>query len=595
MFRPLTRPLAAVVFAVAIVLACGGDEPTNAAEKPAGIETEAVATELPAGARVVVSGHDLASFWSRLQGTRLYTEVTAVRDVQELKSEAQAAELCVEPDEATVMNLLGEDFDLGYYGQRENDEPDLLLVAEVEDEARVREIVERCEQQLVEEKGATFRDEEYAGESIRVGTSDEGEAVLFYRLGDDRLTIATTRTRIQQAIDLEQDDAAEAMVDVEAYDELVEKLSDATIVAYVDQEALRLQAREAMPDTLAAEDQRQRRLAAATSLIDELRLADATVVGIYWVESGIRGDAFGRFPEEGERSELVKLLAKEPGEIRTLGFQPVGTLLYGAITTLDAELLYDELYRYAIEATRVQMDVANTPDSARADSVVAAQLEAFESRTGIDVEEEVVAWIGEEAAFAITGVDKTGFFPIPEVAFTIGTTDPQTTRTFFTELEGTVAEMARAQASIPLQWQEEQYEGRTIRYAPTPMGEGLSVAYTVGEEFAVLASSRGLVKRMLDARAGRAEALPANPDFAAMTEFYPQRVSTLGFVNLEGILTEVEGLMGSLGQMGGQASAADTTDTARQLIAALKNAPRLGVYSESSGSGVTGHFLLEVN
>jgi hypothetical protein len=257
--------------------------------------------------------------------------------------------------------------------------------------------------------------------------------------------------------------------------------------------------------------------------------------------------------------------------------------------------VYDELRRYAVEATRIQMDVQGTPDSLQADSLVASQLAAFQSETGIDVEADVVSWVGQEASFAIAGVDKTGFFPVPEMAFTIATKDPAKSRELLTRVEGLVGEAAAARASIPLQWQAEEHQGQTIRFAPTPMGEGLSLSYVVTDDFVVIGSSRGLVKRMLDARGGSAQALPSNPGFTAMTEFYPSEANALGFVNVEQILTEVQGLMGTFGGMaGGGAAAADTSSATYKVMEALKNAPRMGFYSDADQEGAFGHFLLEV-
>jgi hypothetical protein len=116
----------------------------------------------------------------------------------------------------------------------------------------------------------------------------------------------------------------------------------------------------------------------------------------------------------------------------------------------------------------------------------------------------------------------------------------------------------------------------------------------VTDDFVVIGSSRGLIKRMLDARGGSAQALPSNPDFGTMTEFYPSEANALGFVNLEQILTEVQGLMGTFGGMAGGAAAADTTAATYKVMQALKNAPRLGFFSDADAEGAFGHFLLEV-
>ena len=53
-----------------LAFACSRDS-TTTDELPQGVETRAVATDLPAGASVVVSGYDLQAFWTRLKSTRL--------------------------------------------------------------------------------------------------------------------------------------------------------------------------------------------------------------------------------------------------------------------------------------------------------------------------------------------------------------------------------------------------------------------------------------------------------------------------------------------------------------------------------------------
>lgn len=602
--HPSPSLLGALLLATLLAPACRGDAPSEAAA-PAGLKTKAVATALPSGASVVVSGYDLEGFWSRLQGSRLYQELNAIPDVRQAfaplaqSQQEFEAETGLPLNEETVMTLFGQKFDIGFYGPLAGDRADLLLVAQVQDEEQARQILQSLETRVASEQGAAFRETEYGGLQVRVATTGEGEDVLFYALGEGHLTMATTQPRIQQAIDLRGDgDEAQAMSQVEDYVAALGKLPDAAIAVYVDQLAVQEAARRAAADTAGAdaadESLQQERLRAATSALEGVELARSIAAGVYWTEAGIRGDLYARFPE-GPRSEMATMLTRDPAPIRTIAFQPVGTLLYGAINSLDAQVVYEQVRRTAIDATRIQIGVKNTPDSLRGDSLVVQQLEAFERETGIDVEEDLIAWVGSEAAVAIAGVDKSGFFPLPETALTISTKDRARSQAFFTEVEGLVAEMALTRASIPLTWQSEEYEGQTIRYAPTPMGEGLSLAYSVMPDFVLVATSRGLLKRMMDARGGRAQALPSNPGFSTMTEFYATEVNALGFVNLEQIMTEAQSLMSTFGAMaGGGASAADTTATPQRVLAALKNAPRLGFYSDADGEGVFGHFLLEV-
>ncbi|HUP20509.1 MAG TPA: DUF3352 domain-containing protein, partial [Gemmatimonadota bacterium] len=548
---------------------------------------------------VVVSGYDLQGFWTRLQGSRLYQELQAVQGVRDALAPLEESrreireEICLDVDESTMMSLFGRKFDIGFYGELPGDRADLVLVAELADEDAAETLLEQCEAQLTTEKGATFSETEVGGRSVRVASNSEGEEVLFYSLEDERLALGTTRERLEQTLAIGGDEGIASMTSVQGYTAALRKLPAATVVVYVDQAALRQAAEAVTADTAGAAAAGADRMAAARTALGAYPMADAVVFGMHWEDSGIGGTMYTRFPS-GERPELARMLTAAPGEVRSLAYQPEGTLLYGALNTLDARVVYDEVYRYAVEATRVQLGVAGTPDSARADSVVAAGLARTEAELGVDVEDDLVGWVGKEVALAIIGVDKTGFFPVPQVGLTIATTDAARTRQVMGTLETSVSEMALARASIPLQWQSVEHEGQTIRYAPTPMGEGLSLAWTVADQFLLLASSRGVVQRMIDSRAGRAPALPANPEFSAMTGFYPQQANAIGFVNIERILTEVEGLMTTYGQMSGNVGVADSASTGRRVISALKNAPRLGFYSEADGDGVFGHFMLEV-
>ncbi|HEY7472493.1 MAG TPA: DUF3352 domain-containing protein [Gemmatimonadota bacterium] len=580
-----------------LMASCRGDESGQAVVE--GFQTQAVATTLPAGASVVVSGYDVEAFWTRLKGTRLYTELAAIPDVREAFApiaESQRefqAETGLALDEATLMPIFGRKFDLGFYGQLPKDRADLVLVASIEDEARTQTLLETLEAKITEEKGATFADEDMAGTHVRVGRN-EGDEVLFYSIADQRLVMATTRTRMQGALSLGGE--AQSMASTADYEAVIRKLPEAAITVYVDQRAMKEAAeRAAAADTAAGapETLQSERLRAATSALEDYQLASAVGFGIYWTEAGLRADAYTKLPA-GDRRGLAAMMTRSPSAIRTLPFQPVGTLFYGAMNSVDAKLMYDELRRYAVEATRIQMDVAGTADSLQADSLVANQLAAFQSESGIDVEADIVSWVGNEVSFAIAGVDKTGFFPVPEIALTIATRDPAKSREFLSRVETLVGQAAAERASIPLQWQGEEHQGQMLRYAPTPMGEGLSLSYVVTDDFVLLGSSRGLLKRMLDARGGGQQALPSNPGFAEMTEFYPSEVNALGFVNVEQILTEVQGLMTTFGGMAGGAAAADTSSSTYKVMQAMKNAPRMGFYSDADAEGAFGHFLLEV-
>lgn len=595
----LVSLVAALLLSAGFAFACKRDS-TSTEDIPQGIETRAVATQLPAGASVVVSGYDLQAFWTRLQGTQLYKELAAIQGVREAFSPIAGAqgefeaETGLTLDEATVMNLLGNKFDLGFYGPLPEDRADILLLAEVADEAAARPILEGLEGRVAQERNATFSDVEVAGRTVRMATDAQGGAVLFYLLEDGRLVVSSTRARIEQA--LGGGDETGTMADVQEYLDILEHLPEATITLWVDQRAIAEASRAAMEaDTAAgggAQGGEAQRMAAAATAFEEYNVVRDFGVGMFWSDAGIRSDVFTRFLGD-RRPELAEMMTRPPTEVRSIAFQPLGTILYTAFNTLDPGLVYRQLTEYAVDATRIQMDVQGTADSMRADSLVQSNIAAFERETSLDIEEDILSWVGEEVSFSITGVDRSGFFPVPEFALAVASKDQGKANAFFQKAETLLADAARERASMPVSWQAEEHEGQTIRFAPTPVGEGLSISYVVTNDFALVASKPALVRQMLDARTGRAEALPSNPGFGALTDFYPQQVNGIGYVNLEELMTQIQGLMGTFGPMTG--ASPDSASTTNQVLEALKNAPRLGAYAQAEGNeGLTTHILLEV-
>lgn len=575
-----------------LVLTCGEREEV-VEEAPAAIGM--AATTLPQGASVVVSGEDVRGFWTHLKATQLYAEMAEIEGVREAFAPLAESRLEFEEetglplDEETMMSIFGDRFDMGYYGPLPQDRADMSLVAAIADQAQVETILEALEQRVETEEDATFREFDVGGATVRVATTPEKGDVLFYTVEEGQMTMATTETRMTETLAVATG-GTPPMSDDERYLDVIAKVADSAIVIYVDQDAIEQAAKMAAAES--GDPREEERLRLATSALETYRLSDAAGIGLRWVDNGIQADIYGRFPDD-PRSGLVEMWSRPPAPTETLAHHPTNTVLFAAINVLDAGIVYDELYRYAVDVTRMQIDAQTRADSMRADSLVAGALGTMESETGISLENDLVPWVGDEGSLAITGVDRTGFFPVPEVAITLETTDEDASQAFMTKVEALLSEIAAARASIPVQWQSEAYEGATIRYAPTPLGEGLSLSYSIGEGFVLIASSRGLLKRMLDAEAGRAEALPADPNYLEIAPFYPDSTGTLSFVDIERILNEVQSVTETYSQMSGQTSAAaDSTSTTGQVLAALGNASRLGFYSRADDEGLYAYLLL---
>jgi hypothetical protein len=289
------------------------------------------------------------------------------------------------------------------------------------------------------------------------------------------------------------------------------------------------------------------------------RLGRALAVGLGWAEQGLRGDAHLTL-DPAAPPEIASFLRGAPGPVRAPGSVPAGTLLLLTTAGFDARL--------------------------RSSAAVAgARLQEFEADTGIDVEGELLPAVGSEAALAVMGVDAGFLFPVPRIAVTVEARDEAGLRGVMEKLERWSADALLAKRSIPISWAGESYEGAELRYAPTPLGDNLEPAYAVSGGSLVIGSSRGAVRSVLDVGAERAPALAADPAFAPMAGFLPDRASGILYADLAGIVARVREL-GVTVRPSGRSGA---------FLDAVQHAPRLAMWTEPEGeSGIWWRALLEV-
>jgi hypothetical protein len=328
---------------------------------------------------------------------------------------------------------------------------------------------------------------------------------------------------------------------------------------------------------------------AALDLMEKYNIQSATIVGAGWEEDGLEIATYNVLDPAAEgAAPLREMLQTPPSEIEVLGYFPDSTLAFYAINLLDAPKVYDFALGYARDAARAARDTTAGDPAAEVDRAIAA----FEQRSGLNVRTDILGWMGREAAIGLTGVVRGGFFPIPEFAIVVQAQDPARATAFFQKLEGLLVQTAQQSGQFPLAFQGEEHNGVTIRFAPTPMGEGLAPAYAVHEDYAILALSRTSLRRMLDAKGAAGTGVAANPQFQQFGEYLPDQANAVGFANIAQILAEVRGTLSTFQQMQGQAP--QQGDTMTQVIDALSNLQAGAGYAVTDETGVEQRFLLRI-
>ena len=596
------------ILALLVVLAAcrkkeEGPEPAAGGAGASGeIETQAVAGDLPAGAAVVVSVYDLESYWTRLKGTQLYTQVRAIPQVDSLLDPAanpklgQAlqqfqAKVGMPLNEQTVFGLLGKKVQVGLYPTVATASADtaqrVVLVADMGDKDALGSILNTLRTEA-EGKGAKFSSEEYRGVELTVASDADGKVSGIYGFHKEKLVASTDQAGIQSAVDA-LDGEGGTMAKDTLYSRALTHVGEANVTLFVRQSGMKglvgamQKAQEAAGDTAADAGQ-------VAQLMDKYSIQSATVVGSHWTDDGLLFRSYAMFdPTSSAAAPLREMLQTPPSQVEVVGYFPDSTLGFYSVNFLDAPKVYDFALGYVKDVAGTQAAASGGDAAAQVDQAIAQ----FQLASGMDIRTDILGWIGKEAAAGLNGVVKGGLFPVPELAFAIQTTDPARAKAFFDKLEAKLVEaMQQSAQGFPLQFQEEDYKGVKLRYAPTPMGEGLAPAYALHEDYALIALSRGTLKRMLDAKTGAAPGVASNPGFQALSGFFPGEANFVGYANTAQLFTEMGALFTTFQQMG-QASG-PSQDTVTQVISALKNLQSVGTYGVGDSGGFEQRVLVKI-
>lgn len=580
-----------------------GPEPAKTAPAAqAEVETEAVAEDLPAGAAAVVSAYDLESFWTRVKGTQLYAQLRAIPQVDSLLSPARNPRLAgalqrfqtatgVPLNEQTLFRTFGKKIQVGVYpSAADTTVQRVVLVADMGDKDALTSILANLRAQAGGQ-GSKFTTEKYKDVDVTVVHGPEGRVRGLYGFHEEKLVAATDQAGIQSAVDA-VDGAGQTMERDTLYRRALAHVGDANLTVFVRKAGYRGLVGAVERAQAARGGGQGRRADRMLAVVDKYNVQSALAAGAQWTPEGLLVRSYSVLdPASTGAAPLREMLKTPPSEVEAVGYLPDSTLGFYSVNFLDAPRIYDVAVAYLKE-------VAAATDTVRAGPAPATRIDQrialFEQRTGLNIRTDVLGWMGKEASLGLNGVIKGGFFPLPELSLTVQTADPARAAAFFQKLETAMTQaMERSPQGFPVQFQEEDYKGVKVRFAPTPMGEGLAPAYAIHEDYVLVALSRGTLRRMLDVKTGAAQGVRSNPQFRAVGGFYPGAVNVVGYLNTAQLLTEISSVMSTLQQMTRQASPG-AQDTLTRVIEALKNVQAVGSYGVNDPQGVEQRFLVKV-
>jgi len=220
--------------------------------------------------------------------------------------------------------------------------------------------------------------------------------------------------------------------------------------------------------------------------------------------------------------------APAPGRLRVLGFIP-----------RDAA---------ALSATRIgnAADFLDTYRSLLPGDPILKIIAGQERRLGVDLEKDVLPWVGDEGAVFILGIQSAGLLPVVKGGMVLALKDRDRARK---TLDGIVERITRPPAGqgggarwafLMPQQAAAEYKGRNIKTLVYPI-PGFSPSFACVDDYLLLGLDRAQVEAMVDAGAGEGGSMLNAAAFSEMMRLAPEKLSAVGYMECARVITMAEG------------------------------------------------------
>lgn len=252
-------------------------------------------------------------------------------------------------------------------------------------------------------------------------------------------------------------------------------------------------------------------------LLEHLDILGLDQVHALCLASGLEGEVsrdrlFIHSP--GEKKGILKALVPHPISPENISLTPPDTLFLLDLV-FDPELLLSEL------VAGMEKKLPDRVDEFRHRLTRASEM------LGLDLEKEILAPLGDEISFFVTGA-KGGMSLIPDFIMTLSIEDEPG----FAVLQDKLLTMMQGQLEV----NESQYKGRALRHVRLPMPQvPLSPTFTVEDGRLLVASTTIAMKRYLKWLDTESSGLGGSASFGMVMADLPESASMLCYIDLNRI------------------------------------------------------------
>ena len=216
-------------------------------------------------------------------------------------------------------------------------------------------------------------------------------------------------------------------------------------------------------------------------------------------QDGMVSQSYIKLNPNATANNFREMLLAEPTRHDSIEFAPTDVISYSAFNLFDLPKLWEMLMNF-VESMPVEMS-----------GEVLGSLQQMETMMGIDIEDDLLSWMGNEIALFQTRV--TMLSPeiaedtTPQFLLSIQTTDSAQAAESLGKLTDVVAMTLGATMRVAMEWETVDHAGNQIRTAALPSAP-YQPSYVVSERYVLISSGLANLKLALDCSNGSAKKPP---------------------------------------------------------------------------------------
>nr|MBC8228670.1 DUF3352 domain-containing protein [bacterium] len=223
---------------------------------------------------------------------------------------------------------------------------------------------------------------------------------------------------------------------------------------------------------------------------------------------------------------FLAILQTEPGQLESIRFAPEDAIGYGGSNLIDLKRLWEMAHEL----------IADMPETGEQ---ALEGLEQIQQQFGIDLNEDLFSWMGNELGAVYS--DYPGFSKnnIPnKICLLVKVTDSEKALQGLQKLTTLGVNIAKDKhPELELSIQPQEYMGETI-YTVPQLGRSLELpvpiepGYAIVNNFLLLSPSAEYIKKLIDCSAGRVKDISASPIFQSVKDRIPEKVNSIGLTDM---------------------------------------------------------------